>query len=63
MDKLEQAQEILRQEPLPDDAQAQIDALFEEATADEREQFAWIYEGLAVAQAAQEPDTVTIERG
>lgn len=51
MTSVDLAQAILRQSPLPDNAQAQIDALYKTATPDEQEQFAWIYEGLALAQA------------
>lgn len=55
MTPLEQAQEILRIVPLPDDAEARIDALFEAASEDDRPLFAWIYEGLSVAMSADDP--------
>ena len=47
---LEAAQAILAKEPLPEDAEKQIDALYERADDNERPLFDMIYEGLFVAK-------------
>lgn len=54
MTPLEKAQEILGLDPLPDDAEQQIDALYEQAGDDEKPLFDWIYEGLT-HQLNQDP--------
>ena len=51
---LEKAAKILGMEPLPEDAEAQIDALYEIADDDDKPLFAWIAEGLFVARDASE---------
>lgn len=47
---LEQAQAIVGMDPLPDDAEAQIEALEAEADENEKPLFEMIYEGLFVAE-------------
>ncbi len=47
MTPLEQAQEILQREPLPKDAEALIDALYDQASDDEKMLFPALYEALA----------------
>lgn len=47
MSPVDKAQEILNMSPLPADAEAQINALYEQANEAEKIEFAWIYEGLA----------------
>ena len=49
MRPLDRAKEILGMDPLPEDAEAQIDALREIAPAEEKPFFDWIYEGLFVS--------------
>lgn len=48
MEHVEAAQAILAMNPLPADAEAQIDALYAQATPDEKPRFDEIYEGLFV---------------
>lgn len=49
---LSQAQEILNMSPLPDDAEAQIEALEKQASIIEADMFADIYEALFTLQNA-----------
>ena len=49
---LERAQAILGLDPLPDEAEEQIDALYDEADENEKPLFSMIYEGLFVAESA-----------
>lgn len=49
---LDEAQKLLRREPLPKDAEAQLDALYKRAPRDEKPLFAELYEALFVAQNA-----------
>lgn len=49
MPNVEAAQALLGLSPLPDDIEARIDALYEQASAEEKPLFAWIYEALATA--------------
>lgn len=46
MSPVDKAQEILDTFPLPADAEAQINALYEQANEAEKAEFVWIYEGL-----------------
>lgn len=50
MENVNRAQEILAMVPLPDDAEDQIERLFEAASEDEKPLFDMIFEGLFVAQ-------------
>lgn len=61
MTNLELAQIVLDQTPLPENAEAQIDALFASATEDEKPLFVWIYEGLAVMQDAVAETTIELD--
>lgn len=45
---LSKAQDILGMDPLPNDAEAQLDALYVKADEIEKSMFAMIYEGLFV---------------
>jgi hypothetical protein len=45
---LDKAQELLAQEPLPPDVEKRLDALYEQATDDEKLFFADLYETLVV---------------
>jgi hypothetical protein len=59
---LDRAQDVLGMDPLPSDAERQIDALYRSATPDERTLFSWIYEGLFVARHAEKPNEQTWAR-
>lgn len=50
MKNVDQALEIIAKEPLPDDAREQIDALYEQASEDEKPLFSMVYEGLVLAE-------------
>jgi len=50
MTPLEQAEEILTMNPLPDDARKRITALEKEADEIEKLQFPWIWEGLDIQE-------------
>lgn len=50
MENVIKAQDILAEVPLPEDAEDQIERLFEAASEDEKPFFDMIFEGLFVAQ-------------
>ena len=49
MPNVDAAQALLALDPLPDDIEARIDALYAQASEEEKPMFAWIYEALATA--------------
>lgn len=52
MSALDRAMELLNMSPLPDDVEAQLTALENEASDDEKPLFADLWEALLVAQDA-----------
>lgn len=53
-DPVEQAQELLRLDPLPEDAEQRLDDLYEKASDEEKTLFAGLYEALIVKQGPTE---------
>ena len=53
---LDKAGEILGMDPLPEDAEAQIDALYKIASDEDKPFFDWIYEGLFVSYGSAAGD-------
>lgn len=57
---LEKAEAIFAMDPLPDDAEEQIEALAKMAPPEEQFKFDWLFEGLFTKRCSN-PDTIPLE--
>lgn len=57
---LEKAEALLAMDPLPDDAEQQMEALSKQAPPDEQFMFDWLFEGLFTKRCSN-PDTIPLE--